>query len=335
MKTDNDFLGYQLDLVDALNAIDGTQPNERPRTVADAVYCFGRCVLFGFSTQVANIERLSREEVERAQSLFEHDIAEWSDMATELPQQWDATWQDDEASLLCQTILELRIDTWALELALRELRFQVSDSLRLSIEQFDRVLQEQRDILLIVVGSRWWDNQRKLIAAQRLDEAWWLNDTLSQSSAMVVREAVDSIPSKTQWSTIRSAALWNEVLPEMVGMAAATENSATTSRTVCWRSPCMTYQAVLFVPSRVTQAEVETPRSLFVIRVDDESLATDFAGKSFSLGTVRGTFDERATAMVRLVDVMKNCNGELRIGEPAIVWRIEVESQTTSHSDAS
>lgn len=174
MSIENDYLGYQQDSVDALNTIGKAQPDERTRAIANPISCVGRSVLFGFSTRVAKIERLSHKGVERAHPLIERDIAEWSELASELSQRFDATWQDDEAYLLYESILELRMKTWANELALREFRRQASGGLQQAIEQFDRALHEQQGILSIVIGSTWWDNQRQLIASELLEEARWL-----------------------------------------------------------------------------------------------------------------------------------------------------------------
>ena len=330
MNIKNDFLGYQFELIDALQAIQVAQTDGCAKAVVDAVVCFGKCLLYGYSTQVANVELLSCEVVDRSQALIEREISNWADVAAELPAQWDATWQDDEAFLLCHSILELRTDAWAVELAFRELRCKVSDTLRGAITHFDQMIKDQEDILSTVVGSTWWNNQQQWIATGLLEEAWWLNNSLSRASTMVVREATDSIPSKTQWATIRSAALWNEALPALSGMAASTPGSVTTSQTVCWHSPCKAFKAVLMIPRRVNETETEKLRSLFVMRVDDESLATEFAGQAFSLGTVRGSFDTQATAKLRLADLMTSCNGQLFIGEPAIVWRIELELKPAS-----
>jgi hypothetical protein len=114
-------------------------------------------------------------------------------------------------------------------------------------------------------------------------------------------------------------------------MAAGTPDSATTSQTIFWRSPCKAYKAVLMVPRCIDETEAEKLRSLLVMRVDDESLATEFAGQSFSLGTVRGSFDNQSTAKLRLADLMTSCNGQLLIGEPAVVWRIELELKSASN----
>ena len=323
-NTQDDFLGYQQALRDVLVELRESTPEIAGQYAADALFCLGRCLQYGLSIPDEAYGEMNGHTLELSQTYIASELKKWTESARDLPSHWDDTWQDDEAALLCQSILELRMDSWAAELALANLKTPITEALRLALDKFDDCLRDQRNILATVCDTTWWENLRQAVVIP--NDVWWLSESLSNSLSMVVREAVQTLPSTNQWVNVRAQALWNDAMPEVAGaLAAATDQPIAKIQCVQWIAPCGSFAARLMVPQKVSSDELKTPRSLYIVRLTDESLATEFSGQVFSLGNVSGIFDQQATCKVKLSEIMSDCDGSLRVGQPAQVWRIELE----------
>ena len=319
----NDPLGYRQDLLDAIAAIETASGPYQGTHAVDVLFCLGRCLLYGQAPEGDVAKRVDREVLQAALSDVEVEVLGWITAIEDLPQAWDVTWQDDEAALLCQSLLESQLDARAAELAVAQLQLNVPQSLAESLRQFDMSLRQQREILATVVGSTWWENLRSTLPLS--ESFWWLSDEFSQVAVMVVREASQSLPTADDWTTIRSRALWQEAMPRFTGaLAAKTESDAPDFTRVRWHSPDRKFTAFLMLPRDSNRSDREIPRTLYIARANDESLATEFAGQAFTLGDLTGLFDEQGCVKVRLDDIA-DCDGQLKIGTPSVAWRIELD----------
>jgi hypothetical protein len=242
-----------------------------------------------------------------------------------LPQLWDAQWQEDEALQLCQSMIGLRMSSWGVEKVFAALGLTMPKPLADAIVEFDHELHNQGEILATVVGTLWWKELRQ--ACVNADEAWWLNENLSSISAMMVSEAAATIPSQSEWATIRARALWNEACPSLTGSLAAKKEIALQVREICWVSSEgeNEFVAHLMIPSHITTQELSAPRRLYVTRSRDGASASELTGRAIRLGAFNSTLDDTGSVFVRLSELGDDFDGQLYVGESKASWRIEID----------
>lgn len=329
----HDPTGYREDLKHAISRLENVQRSPTDERVGEAardvLFALGRCLIYGVEPGM-DVKNVVNEEVSvQAQHALCPIIGSWIASAESLAERWDQTWVEDEAFHLCQSMLELHLDTWGFELALAHLQVTLRPETRHAIGRFDRALRENRLILSTVADSTWWlETRDSIVGALRERVPWWLNESLVESNLAVMEEAYRFSPSSEQWSVIRAKHLWNSAAPEVQRTLAAEVEAAprTNVSIVRWRSPDLELVAQLMIPRRLTEQELQLERTLFVANSADDTLAEKMNGIPFRLGAYSGTFDALGCAKIRLSDIGENYDGRLLVGQPLVDWRIEIEA---------
>lgn len=190
----SDHMGLLSDLQDAI-CNDASPMN--------ILIAFGRCLVFGVTVPAS--ERLvvtSQLEHIRPWEL-PYQIRIWTASASSLGARWDAEDDPQEADALCITLLQLRTDALAIEMALTELA--ASDpAVTAAIGSFDEALRWHIDVLSTVCRRPWFDNYRLgFFESFTPPLPWWVGDEIEEAEQHAFNGAVASLPPEDYWAAVK------------------------------------------------------------------------------------------------------------------------------------
>jgi hypothetical protein len=341
----DDPLGCRDDLRDAL-----ADPDVRAGGPAgeNAAYrlavALGRCRLFGVPPGEDLDGVLPPPLAVAAAAEMTRLLTDAAAEAERLGERWEAVRDPAEADDLCAGLLGARMDTWAASLALDEAYHDSTaegspeapdvgaalDRVYTALDQFDRALERQTDVLATITGTRLLENWRALLAPPFAEDLpWWLDGQLEEAAQHNDAEAVRTLPGPGLWTEVRRqshrAPGGAPVLPLMgAGRLAAADTprteSASPGQTLCWLSPDRAWRAELLLPDEFTPEEERIRRPLNFTRRTDDHPATELAGRPVRLASAQGTIDENGQVWLRLADLRGGGALRLSVGLPAETW---------------
>ena len=298
-----DLLGYRADLLAALNdprcqQLVAPPPSPAAETAYAAALALGRCRLFGVPPGDDLDGVLPADWAIAAAQRASLVCRQSTESAKTLPRRWDRLSDPAEQDNECARSLSLRMDLWAVEIALEESYADclaeaaagpVVDALRQGIDELqgvrddvDDVLQtpEQMQILSTLVGTKALANWRALLAKpHRRVLPWWLDGRLEDLAHQVEEELVSERNPATILAATRQVIEY--FLPGSVavlGTATAAKHTLPPGQAVIWRSPDGKYRAELEVPGKITDDEYAKVHTINFIRCADDQQAPRFEG---------------------------------------------------------
>ena len=278
------------------------------------VSALGRRILAGQSPVAGVDELLPKAARSQVVNLFVENLHHWIASTETLEKRWYDIEDKEpwEADGLCQALLQLRLESWAVQAGLSSMGEQ-ADEVDQAIDRFDTALYGQRETLCTIVDTNWYRNMQTRFPATAAGRPWVFGDGLATAAGELNQRAAEQMPSVEMWLAARFAAVakeWTNRLPELLSQGAlaaapAEEPAAAMPIQLRWNSPDEKFVAHLNLP-RVSNAEVETAdRPVYIVRTADGELATELQGQSFRLGTFESTVQADGKVLLRLSDLRR------------------------------
>jgi hypothetical protein len=279
----------------------------------------GRVLLWGLEGGADLARPLPPELAASATSELGRRLEGWCVEAARLGERWDDAIDPAEGEEFCARLLKFRMDTWAVQTAIdravlaapADVGDPASGRLESLVDQFDRALEAQADILSTLTGTRLLENWRGMLAAVYRDNLpWWLDGRLEEVSRRLAEQADRTMPGPRAWTEVRRQADQEGRVPvvpwpseDLLAAADTMTQPAGPGQSVCWNSPDGLWRAEVRVPMPLTPEQDRAPRPMNFTSREDDSPAAALAGWSVELGEDRPTINDQGQILVRLADL--------------------------------
>jgi hypothetical protein len=214
-STSADPLGLRADLRLASSLADRDQfdDEEDQRAAYQLAAALGRCRLFGVDLGEDD-ETLAVPVALAAVRQWLVYAEQWRRQAKDLPQRWDAASSEIEADSLCFDLLEARMESWAVFVAVDEAYEECLhsgdpgygafvlklDRMMEEMDELDAALIEQKDLLCVAAGTCLLKNWKQLLSQEYADTLpWWLDGALEAVHQQLLAEATATMSNSAEW----------------------------------------------------------------------------------------------------------------------------------------
>jgi hypothetical protein len=342
----------------ALDCFERQDENHPPPEACEAAFhvalALGYCRLFGIALPDALEGVLSSDVAIAAADYLCGSIERWIADARNLEMLWD---QSDPAvgELLCYDLLEARMDSWAVFVAVEEaydaamaeressvVNFDAAMNRLLdAVEEFDVVLQDDGtvELLSVVAGGELLGNWKRMLAEDyREPPAWWLDGgleqvqrdldeelaaTLPRSQAQRQREQVKAVPRSRTASAQAYRSHRERILaiqPTYSTGGAPGLLGAPFWPSLKWTSPDGEMHASLLRPARAAADELLP----LVFEHNDDRAAEDIFGTPVWLAGLEAQIDRQGCTSFSLAELRKALDEHrklaLEVGPGRVLW---------------
>lgn len=331
----------------------GDPPDEAKYAAYRLAVCVGRCRLASIreTDDTKRLYRRLNERTAKAALQWLADLVEESrQRINTLEDDIDGSCNDLEADNYCCSLLETRIDAWAVLEAVRQEIAETDRRLFFDVEElvdeFNFELFMVRSLLSSIADLPFLDNWRQLLNVQAMEEVpWFLDETLEIEAERIWEETMATLPPAEVYRELRRqvdrmprplpiGSAWpREIFSDRPALAlAASDASADRPRYLYWHAPDGAFQASMRIPS---SHSVPIPDSIRIeFDTPHDGKAESLVGTPVWLAGVESRIGEDAVADFSSSTVIDQGQDlVLAVGSRDTVWEPSTEPLPLDEQD--